>query len=51
MLQQRFSNLRDVNIERDLANGIVSEEILNTLANIYGEFMFDALKCNIIIKK
>lgn len=32
MLQQRFTNLSVINIERDLANDIVSEEILNTFA-------------------
>lgn len=34
MLQQRLNNLSTINIERDLANDIVPEEILNTFANI-----------------
>lgn len=32
MLQQRFTNFSVINIERDLAYDIVSEEILNTFA-------------------
>lgn len=34
MVQQRFTNLSVINIERDLANKIVPEEILNTFAKI-----------------
>jgi hypothetical protein len=34
MLQQRFTNLSIINIERDLANDIESEKILNTFASI-----------------
>jgi len=34
MVQQRFTNLSVINIERDLANKIVPGEILNTFAKI-----------------
>ncbi|CAI6352180.1 unnamed protein product [Macrosiphum euphorbiae] len=34
MLQQRFTNLSIINIERDLANDIEPEKILNTFASI-----------------
>jgi hypothetical protein len=34
MLQQRFTYLSIINIERDLANDIESEKILNTFASI-----------------
>jgi len=34
MLQQRFTNLSIINIERDLANDIGPEKILNTVASI-----------------
>jgi len=34
MVQQLFTNLSVINIERDLANKIVPEEILNTFAMI-----------------
>jgi len=34
MLQQHFTNLSIINIERDLANDIVYEEIISTFVNV-----------------
>lgn len=45
MLQQRFNNLSVVNIERDLANEIKTEEITKKFANI------DRKLCLIILSK